>query len=132
MKNLRKWLACCGLAALLHALPSLPSHAHEGHSHGEAAKPAKPKTYRNVRGQVVAIVGPKTSEEKLAVTLDHEEIPGFMRAMRMTIPLQKPADAKRLKAGTKIRFDLALKDGNFLVANVKILPAKTKLKLAPA
>lgn len=99
-------------------------------AHGDHSKTAKPKTYRNVRGQIGAVLKPQKVGSKTAVTLDHENIPNFMRAMRMTMPLQNPADAKKLKQGTKIRFDMVLKDGNFFMANIKILPPKTKLNLA--
>lgn len=130
MKTLLRILTLCCLVSGLSAVYFSPALAQS--SHGTRAKAHKPKTYRNVRGLVVAVVRPKRAGDKTAVTLDHEAIPQFMRAMRMTLPLKNSADAGKLRPGAKIQFDLLLQNGNFVVANIKALPAKTKLKLAPA
>lgn len=127
MKTMFRLLTFCGLAAWLQGAGTPLALAHGDHS-----KSAKPKTYRNVRGQVIAVINAKKAGAKTAVTLDHENIPSFMRAMQMTLPLQNSTDAKKLKRGVKISFDMVLKNGNFVVANIKVLPPKTKLKLTPA
>lgn len=124
--TLKYFTFCCVLAVCLQSTGTPLAVGH-----GKLSQTTKPKTYRNVRGQIVAVLKPKKAGEKTAITLDHEKIPNFMRAMRMTIPLQNPADSKKLKKGVKISFDLVLKRGNFLVANIRLLSPKTKLNLAP-
>jgi Cu/Ag efflux protein CusF len=93
-----------------------------------------PKTYRDVGGQIVSINQPakNVAGAKTTVTLDHEAIPSFMRAMRMTVPLQNSEDAKQLKKGHKIRCDLVMENGSPVLAHIRVLPPDTKLKLAPA
>lgn len=87
------------------------------------------KTYSNVRGQIVRVVPRANGGEPMAVEIDHETVPDFMQAMRMTIPLHSADDAKMLKTGDKIRFDLMLGKGLEIV-NIEMLPAATKLNLA--
>ncbi len=87
------------------------------------------KTYTDVRGQIVKVLSPAQADEPFAVEIDHEEIPDFMKAMRMSIPLQNADDAKMLKAGDKIRCDLLLGKG-LTIDNIEMLPADTKLNLA--
>ncbi len=94
----------------------------------EATSPNE-KIYAGVRGQIVAVVKPAQAKEPSAVEIDHEKIPDFMEAMRMTIPLRNDADAEKIKAGDKIRFDLKLGKG-LIIDNIEILPASTKLNLA--
>lgn len=97
-------------------------------------KTAAPKKYRDVGGQIVTINAPakNVAGAKTTLTLDHENIPDFMRAMRMTVPLQNAADAAKLKVGDKIRCDFVLENGSLVLANIRVLPRDTKLKLAPA
>lgn len=97
-------------------------------------KMSSPKTYHDVQGQITSINQPakNVAGAKITVTLDHEDIPNFMRAMRMTVPLQDPADAAKLKVGHKISCDFVLEKGSFVLAHIRVLPADTKLKLAPA
>ena len=89
------------------------------------------KTYPNVRGQIVRVVPRARGDEPMAVEIDHEAVPDFMQAMRMTIPLHSADDAKMLKAGDKIRFDLTLGKG-LEISNIEMLPVATKLNLANA
>ena len=108
-------------------------HAAENVVHPTQEMPATQggKTYAGVRGQIVKVSAPAQAGEPFALEIDHESIPNFMAAMRMTIPLQNAADAKTLKAGDKIRFDLVL-SRNLTITNVQPLPAATKLNLAAA
>ena len=110
--------------------------ATEKTSHDETThdKTSAPKTYRDVGGQIVMINAPaeNVAGAKTTVTLDHEEIPDFMRAMRMTVPLQNTGDAAKLKVGHKIRCDFMIENGSLVLANIRVLPPDTKLKLAPA
>ncbi len=110
--------------------------SHDATSHDEMShdKASTPKTYRDVGGQIVSINAPEknVAGSKTTVTLDHEEIPEFMRAMRMTVPLRNPADAKKFKKGDKIRCDFVMENGSLVLANIRVLSADIKLKLAPA
>jgi Cu/Ag efflux protein CusF len=114
-------MACGALAAPHTAAKKAPYHT-----------PVKstPKTFKNLRGQVIALMPPQKSGDPFAVTINHEKIPNFMGAMSMTIPLRNAADGRKLKKGTKISFDLVLGTGNFAAANIRVLPSSTKLKLA--
>ena len=85
--------------------------------------PTKAEVYR-VRGQVVET--PASGEAFLVVK--HENIPGFMPAMQMRLPLQNAADARKVKPGDKIAFDM--NKGDLKISNIAVLPPSTALKLA--
>lgn len=63
-----------------------------------APVPADATTYA-VKGYVEAI---KDNGAKL--TVDHEEIPGYMRAMTMDFTVKNPSEAQGLEAGEQIAF----------------------------
>ena len=128
MKKLFHLFALCAVAGSLCTSLTLPAVAQ--HSHGQHRAGSIAKIYRNVRGQVVEVVKPRRRGDKTALTIDHENSPNFMRAMRMTIPLKNSRDAFTLKPGAKIQFDLVMQDGNLLVTNIRNLSRSTKLKLA--
>ena len=91
-----------------------------------AASTAKSDSY-HVRGQVAAVT-PASGSDAASVMIQHEDIPGFMKAMQMRMPLKNAADAAKIKAGDKIAFDM--KKGNTEVSNITQLPPSTPLKLA--
>lgn len=93
----------------------------------DSANPKGGATIYHVRGQVVSIT-PAGAGGPASIMLKHEEIPGFMKAMQMQMPLANVAGASNVKAGDKIAFDL--KKGNLEVFNIKVLPPSTALKLA--
>jgi Cu/Ag efflux protein CusF len=126
--------ASCVAAPLLAALlvvSSVPATqaAPANHGHGAAAK-APAKIYRNVRGQLITLKPTRQAGASASATVDHEAIPNFMRAMRMAMPFQSAADARKFKSGDKIRFDMVLRKGAFVIANPRLLPQGTRLKLA--
>ena len=86
----------------------------------------KPASYR-VRGEVVSVI-PAQGGNDAALTIKHEDIPDFMPAMQMRMPLANAGDAAKIKPGDKIAFDM--KRGNTEVSNIEMLPASTALKLA--
>ena len=90
------------------------------------AAPGKSDFYR-VRGEV-AEVTPAKGGNDAALTIKHEDIPGFMPAMQMRMPLANASDAAKVKPGDKIAF--SMKRGNTEVSNIEMLPASTALKLA--
>jgi protein SCO1/2 len=65
----------------------------------------KEKIY-DVKGKVVAV-----DAEKKEVTLDHEEIPGFMKAMKMPFAVENAKVLDGIKAGDQIHGRLKVKDG---------------------
>lgn len=76
-----------------------------------ASKPAGTKVY-DVTGKVVSL-----DPAKKVVTLDHEDIPGFMKAMTMEFPV---ADAKLLdgmKPGDAVRGKITADGGSYAVTS---------------
>ena len=65
-----------------------------------------------------------------AMLVDHEEIPGYMEPMRMTLKLADPAELLGIESGDKIRFDLVVTEADAVVENVEVLPPETELDLA--
>lgn len=87
----------------------------------------EPRSYA-VKGQVVRVVDGGRS-----LVVAHEDVPGFMDAMQMTLPVQDAAMAKGLSPGDKIRFDLLVADdGAALIGAIAALPDDAALELAPA
>ncbi|MBA4066742.1 MAG: hypothetical protein C0501_24155 [Isosphaera sp.] len=68
----------------------------------------------DVRGTVVALDAGKKS-----VTLDHEDIPGLMRAMTMDFPVADPAVLDGLKPGDAVRGKIRVEGGAYSVTNLK-------------
>ena len=82
---------------------------------------APAKSYR-VRGQVIEVPANGTF-----LVVKHENIPGFMRAMQMRVPLQNAADAQKVKPGDKIVFDMNA--DTTAISNIAPLPPATELKI---
>lgn len=135
MKGFQKAAAPAGWRVVL-AVGVVAAHswqaAHSAPARRPAARAAHAKVYRNVRARIVMLNLPRRAGEGASAVVEHEAIPGFMQAMSMTMPFQNQADARRLKRGDKIRFDMVLRRGNFVIANVRPLPPRTQLKLATA
>jgi protein SCO1/2 len=66
-------------------------------SGGDKAKDAGGKEY-DVRGKVVAV-----DPAKPAVTLDHEDIPGLMKAMQMEFAVEDPKLLEGVKVGDQVQ-----------------------------
>jgi protein SCO1/2 len=62
----------------------------------EAPKSSAEKVY-DVKGKVVTV-----NSEKSEVTLDHEDIPGLMRAMKMSFKVGDPKLLQGLQAGDQV------------------------------
>ncbi len=80
----------------------------------------------SVRGQVVRI-----ADAGRSLVVDHEDIPGFMGRMRMTLPLQDAAAAEGLEPGDKIAFEFFVSRGTGSIGAIEELPEDTPLELAP-
>lgn len=82
---------------------------------GEAppAAGAADKHY-DLKGRVVAV-----APEGQSMTLDHEEIPGLMKAMTMEYPVADPALLEGLQPGDQVRGQLEVRDGKYLIIQLK-------------
>ncbi len=91
------------------------------------ARDMKPdtKNYR-VRGLVKG-VEKSVADGRMTLNVSHETIPNFMNAMEIRVPFAKNDDAKNVKAGDKIAFNI--NRSNLEVSNIKKLPPATQLKL---
>ena len=83
------------------------------------------KNYR-VRGQVAG-VEKSVADGRMTLIVNHETIPGFMPAMQMRVPFARNDDAKKVKAGDKIAFDM--NRSNLETSNFQVLPPSTPLKI---
>jgi protein SCO1/2 len=73
----------------------------------------KGKQYE-VKGKVVAV-----DAEKKSITLDHEEIPGLMKAMKMRFSLESPRVAEGLKVGDRVQGHLRVKGEDHILTDLK-------------
>ncbi len=77
------------------------------------------------RGQVVRV-----ESAGQQVVLDHEAIPELMGAMRMSLAVAEPAEARALAPGDKIAFELVDAPRGAYVRGIEKLPPETVLELA--
>jgi Cu/Ag efflux protein CusF len=70
------------------------------------AAAATAKTH-DIRGRIEAI-----GADRRTVTLDHEEIPGVMAAMKMEYQVQDPAVLEGLKAGDRVQGQIEVRPGD--------------------
>jgi protein SCO1/2 len=73
---------------------------------------ARDKLYE-VKGKVVSM-----EAEKQKVTLDHEAIPGLMKAMTMPFDVENPKLLDGLKAGDQVQGKLRTKDGKYILTEL--------------
>ena len=88
-------VAACVVAA--------PAAAEEG---------GAPAVFEGV-GRVVAV-----DKKDATVTLDHEEIPGLMPAMRMRFTVERRADLDGLKKGDAVRFALGSRGEEMVIVAI--------------
>jgi protein SCO1/2 len=84
----------------------------------------EPESYV-VRGQVARVVDGGRS-----LAVDHEAIPGYMGAMRMTLPVQDAAQARDLQEGDRVSFQLFVSGDSAVIGRIEKLPDDTELDLA--
>jgi protein SCO1/2 len=78
---------------------------------------ASPREYE-VRGKVISV----TPEEK-TVRLDHEAIPGVMKAMTMNFRLEDPNVAKDVAPGDQVRGRLRVQAGGYVITSLERITA---------
>src|SRR5262249_19041109 len=79
---------------------------------GDTPKAAGEKLY-DVRGKVVAV-----NAAKSAVTLDHEDIPGLMRAMQMEFEVEDPKMLEGIKAGDQVEGRLKKSESGYVLTRL--------------
>jgi protein SCO1/2 len=68
----------------------------------------------DVRGKIVAI-----NPAKPAVTLDHEDIPGLMKAMQMEFKVQEPKLLEGIKVGDQVQGRLKKGDTGYVLTHLE-------------
>ena len=68
----------------------------------------------DVRGKVVAV-----DPAKPAVTLDHEDIPGLMKAMEMEFALEDPKLLEGIKAGDRVQGRLKKGESGYVLTQLE-------------
>ena len=72
-----------------------------------------PKSY-DVHGKVTAIRSDKTG-----VTLDHDDIPGLMKAMTMEFPVKDAKILEGIEVGGQVDGKLLVESGKYLITELK-------------
>jgi Cu/Ag efflux protein CusF len=67
-----------------------------------------------VKGKVVAV-----DADKKSITLDHEDIPGLMKAMKMPFTLESPKVAEGLQPGDRVEGHLQVKSGDYVITHLE-------------
>lgn len=78
-----------------------------------ASDKGKDKIY-DIKGKVVTLEAAKKT-----VTLDHEDIPGFMNAMEMKFKVEDAAMLDGLKAGDPVQGKLKVTGGDYIITALK-------------
>ena len=67
-----------------------------------------------IKGKVVAV-----DQTKPSVNLDHEEIPGLMKAMKMDYAVANPKVLEGIKAGDEVRGQLKADSGKYVITRLE-------------
>ncbi|MDI1482504.1 copper-binding protein [Polyangium sp. y55x31] len=106
------------IAAVLLAAAPACSRSQEP-SGGGAVPTAAPSATYSTRGKVRAI-----GEKKDNITIAHEDIPGYMKAMTMMFEVAKPELLRDVKVGDDVSFTFSDRDGRLFVESIS--PAAPK------
>ncbi len=83
---------------------------------GCGQKPAEKsaaETY-NIQGKITAI-----RPDKTGVTLDHEDIPGLMKGMKMEFPVKDAKLLEGMQVGDQVQGKLLVEPGKYLLTELK-------------
>jgi Cu/Ag efflux protein CusF len=94
-----------GIVTLLIALSLAGCHQH--------AASSSDKQY-DVKGKVIAV---KPDEKK--IELDHEDIPGLMKAMKMDFRVEDPKLLEGLSPGDTVQGRLQVKSGQYTLTELR-------------
>jgi len=67
-----------------------------------------------ITGRVTAV-----APDKKAVTLDHEDIPGLMKAMEMEFVVEDPQILEEIEAANDVRGRLKVDDGKYIITELR-------------
>jgi protein SCO1/2 len=81
---------------------------------GEGTSRSGGEKLYDVRGKVVAV-----DAAKPAVTLDHEDIPGLMRAMQMEFALEDPKLLEGIKVGDQVQGRLKKGESGYVLTRLE-------------
>ena len=116
-----------GMMTLVRVLPPdkfeaimarMPAQARQAEAQNQVAQPKKPAGMA-FSGQVQAV-----SESTGRLTVNHGTVPGWMNAMTMAYPVDKPEALKALKAGDRITATVF--EGDLTLHDVKVVPGGKK------
>lgn len=95
---------------MLSATPAC-SRASESNNQNIPSSAGKP-TY-STKGKVRAI-----GEKKDSITIAHEDIPGYMKAMTMMFEVEKPEILGDIKVSDEVSFTFSDRDGRLFVESI--------------
>jgi protein SCO1/2 len=81
---------------------------------GAGSSAASPAAQHDIRGRVDAI-----SRERGTITLDHEEIPGVMAAMKMEYSVSDPALLDRLSVADSVAGRIEQRAGSYVIVSLQ-------------
>lgn len=106
------------IAAILFVVPAPAcSKTQEPSANTRAASSATPRQTYSTRGKVRAI-----GERKDNVTIAHEDIPGYMKAMTMMFEVEKSELLNDIKVDDQVSFTFSDRDGQLYIESI----SKTK------
>jgi len=85
---------------------------------GDKAKTAAAQQY-DIRGKVVAV-----DPAKPAVTLDHEDIPGLMKAMQMEFKVEDPKLLEGMNVGDQVQGRLKKGESGYVITQLEKRPGR--------
>ncbi len=80
---------------------------------GQSAPTQAAKEY-DIKGKVVNI-----ADDKKALTLDHEDIPGLMRGMQMKFDVEDAKVLEGIKAGDQVHGRLKVDNGKYVITRLE-------------
>ena len=83
---------------------------------GETARKGNEASTRRyeIKGKVVSV-----DQKKPAVTLDHEDIPGLMKAMEMEFDVEDAIILDGIKAGDQVKGELVKEKSGYLITRLE-------------
>lgn len=99
-----KILMLLGIAALVAVLAVL----------GCSPTPSNQSDVYDIQGKIEAI-----KPDKTGVTLDHEDIPGLMKGMKMEFPVKDAKLLEGLQVGDQVQGKLLVESGKYLITALK-------------
>lgn len=106
-----KWMVILSIAAGVVAISSCKYNTPQHTAHSTSAS-IETSTYRT-RGVITAI---DAAAQKL--TVDHEEIPGYMEAMEMSISVAEPAMLDGVTVGDRVEIELSRNGSHLTVTEL--------------